>query len=233
MGEITRVIAPDLEKRKAINTIESYLGELRAGRPSVTLSAGRSAKGAQTLRTILSASRAVFVRDGHAGLTMRKVADAAGLGVGNLSYYFNSKSALIEATLREELADYVEEHARQFEADRHSPLEILLNVIGFYVANARHSHRFFFQMWGYAASDDAAKALIRDLYRPIGRFIYYLVRAAGPTRADAEVRRIVLQIFSLEEGLKLFIGMGPADDPALRASEADARDLARRLVMGE
>jgi AcrR family transcriptional regulator len=225
--------APDLEKRKAINTIESYLAELRAGRPSVTMSAGRSAKGAQTLKAILRASRAVFVRDGHAGLTMRKVAAAAGLAVGNISYYFDSKSALIEATLREELADYVEEHVRQFETDRHSPLEILLNVIGFYVGNARQSHRFFYQMWGFAASDDAAKDLIRDLYRPIGRFIYYLVKAARPTRPDADVRRIVLQIFSLEEGLKLFIGMGPANDPALRASEADARELARRLIMGE
>lgn len=226
-------IAPEVEKRKAINTIESYLGELRANRPSVVLSSRRSAKGAQTLQAILVAARAVFVREGHAGLTMRKVAAAADLAVGNLSYYFDSRRDLIEATLREELADYVEEHVRQFEADRDSPLEILLNVVGFYVTNARQSHRFFYQMWGYAASEEAAKELIRDLYRPIGRFIYYLVKAAKPSRADDEIRRIVLQIFSLEEGLKLFIGMGPADDPALRTSANDARALARRLVLGD
>lgn len=185
------------------------------------------------MRAILAAARTVFIRDGHAGLTMRKVAATAGLAVGNVSYYFASKRDLIEATLREELADYVEEHVRQFEAGRDAPLDILLNVVGFYVANARHSHRFFYQLWGYAASNDEAKALIRDLYRPIGRFVYYLVKATKPKRPDGEIRRIVLQIFSQEEGLKLFIGMGPDDDPALRTSEADARDLARRLVLGD
>lgn len=222
----------DAEKLKAINTIDSYLGELRKTRPSVRLAAVRSAKGGQTIRVILAAAREVFVREGHAGLTMRKVAAAADLAVGNVSYYFESKRDLIEATLREELADYVEEHIRQFEADRDAPLDILLNVVRFYVSNARRSHRFFYQMWGFAASDDDAKALIRDLYRPIGRFIYFLVRSAKPERSDAEARRIVLQLFSLEEGLKLFIGMGPEDDQALQSAEADARELARRIVLG-
>lgn len=220
------------EKDKAINTIEAYLGELRANRPSVRLTAARSRKGAHTLSLILKAAREVFIREGHAGLTLRKVAQNAGVAVGNVSYYFESKRDLIEATLHEELADYVEEHIRQFESGRDSPIDILLNVVGFYVANARRSHRFFYQMWGFAAADDAAKALIRSLYRPIGRFIYFLVKAANPALSDIEARRAVLQLFSLEEGMKLFIGMGPEGDPALASAERDIRDLARRIVEG-
>jgi AcrR family transcriptional regulator len=192
----------------------------------------RSPKGGQTIASILRAARTVFVRDGHAGLTMRKVADEAGVVVGNVSYYFPSKRMLLEAMLREELATYVEEHIRHFEADRHSPMEILLNVVTFYVANGRSSHPFFYQMWGYAGSDESAKAVVRDLYRPIGRFIYYIVKAANPAFSDARIRQIVLQLFSLEEGLKLFIGMGPDDDRALKTAERDIRELARRLVEG-
>jgi AcrR family transcriptional regulator len=220
----------DFQKLKAINTIGDYLDDLRQSRPSVRLAAGRSRKGAETIRDILKSARAIFIAEGHGGLTMRKVAAASGLAVGNVSYYFKAKRDLVEATLREELADYVEEHIRQFEAGRDSPLEILLNVLGFYVSNARQSHRFFYQMWGFAASDPEAKALIRSLYRPIGRFIYHLVKSARPSLDDLAIRQIVLQLFSLEEGMKLFIGMGPDDDRALATAERDLKALARRII---
>lgn len=190
----------------------------------------RSAKGGQTTATILKAARNVFIREGHAGLSLRKVAEEADVAVGNINYYFATKRELLEAMLREELADYVEEHIQQFEADRDSPMEILLNVVSYYVSNARVSHRFFYQMWGYAGSDDKARELIRDLYHPIGRFIYYMVKATKPDLSDRRVRQIVLQIFSLEEGLKLFMGMGPDDDTALKTAERDMRDLTRRIV---
>ncbi|MEQ8935440.1 MAG: hypothetical protein RIE56_06585, partial [Amphiplicatus sp.] len=72
--------------------------------------------------------------------------------------------------------------------------------------------------------------VIRDIYRPIGRFIYYMVKATKPELSDRRVRQIVLQIFSLEEGIKLFMGMGPDDDTALKTAERDMRDLTRRIV---
>lgn len=218
-------------KDRAIAEIESYLAEQRMVRPSLALAAGRSPKAAMTIRQILAAGHCVFVRDGHAGLSLRKVADEAGVAVGNVNYYFETKRALIEAVLREALADYIEEHIQQFEAGRDSPLDILLNVVTFYVSNARSSSSFFFHMWGFAASGPEAKELIRRLYRPIGRFIYFLVHAARPDVSDSRVREIVLQLFSLEEGVKLFIGMGPDDNEALISAERHIRDLARRIVL--
>lgn len=219
-------------KEGAVATIHNYLTELRAIRPTVALSAARSAKGARTLRDILQAANTVFVRDGHAGLSLRKVADEASVAVGNVSYYFPSKRLLLEAMLKEALADYVEAHLQQFEADRDSPMDILLRVVAFYVANGRTSHRFFYQLWGYAGSDQHALELIRELYRPIGRFIYLLVRAANPVIDDRRARQVVLQIFSLEEGVKLFMGMGPPGDAALASAEEDIRELTKRIVLG-
>ena len=82
----------------------------------------------------------------------------------------------------------------------------------------------------FAGSCDDARAMVRDLSRPIGRFIYYLVCAANPKLTDDEVRQAVLQIFSLEEGYKLFIGMGPDDSSAIRSAEKDIRDLTLRII---
>lgn len=223
----------DEEKRRAVSEIQTYLASLRTARPSVALTAARSPKAAATIADILGAGRRVFLRDGHAGLSLRKVADEADVAVGNVSYYFRTKRTLIEAVLSEALADYVEAHIRHFEADRQSPLEILLDVVTFYVSNARETHALFFHMWGFAASGPDAKALIRQLYRPIGRFIFFLVRAARPEASDTRVREIVLQLFSLEEGLKLFIGMGPDDNIAIATAETHIRDLARRIILAD
>lgn len=132
--------------------------------------------------------------------------------------------------LREALAEFVEAHLAQFKPERDPPIEILLNVVEFYVRDARANHQFFYQLWGFAGSGEDARSVVRNLYRPIGRFIFYLVRAANPNLDDDGVRRAVLQIFSLEEGYKLFIGMGPDDSSAIKTAEADIRVLTRRII---
>ncbi len=219
--------------RRTIAEIETLLNEKRMARPSVALAAARSPKAAVTIGQILAAGHRVFLRDGHSGLSLRKVADEAGVAVGNVSYYFESKRALIEAVLCEALADYIEEHVKQLGAGRESPLDILLDAVSFYVSNARTSSPLFFHMWGYAASGPEAMALIRNLYTPIGRYIHLLVRAARPEAPEARVREIVLQLFSLEEGVKVFIGLGPDDNEALATAETHMRDLARRIVTAD
>lgn len=221
---------PNSETEKALNTILTHLHELRGERPTTQLGDTKNHRTRNTIEKILTSAQAVFTQNGHAGLSLRKVAAEAGIAVGNLTYHFPTKNALIDAMLREALADYVEAHLVQFRPDEDSPLDILLNVVEFYVRNARRSHQFFYQLWGFAGSSDEARAMVRELYRPIGRFIYYLVRAANPKLGDVEVRQCVLQIFSLEEGYKLFIGMGPDSSTAIQSAEDDIRTLTRKII---
>ncbi len=225
--------AVSAETEKALAAILDHLETQRGARPTVQIGEGKSGRTRNTISKILRAAHQVFTENGHAGLSLRKVADAAGIAVGNLTYHFPTKTALIDAMMREALADYVEEHLAQFEADRDTPQEILLNVVEFYVRNARTSHQFFYQLWGFAGSSPQARMMVRDLYRPIGRFIYYLVRAASPKLSDAEVRQAVLQIFALEEGYKLFIGMGPDTSSAIQSAENDIRGLTLKIIGGE
>lgn len=218
------------ETEKALAAILDHLDDLRNARPTKEIGADKPERTKRTIKRILAAADHVFTNEGHASLSLRKVADEAGIAVGNLTYHFPTKNELLEAMLREALADYVEEHLQQFQPDRDAPLEILLNVVEFYVRNARTSHQFFYQLWGFAGSGPEARDIVRNLYRPIGRFVYYLVRAANPKLKDEDVRRAVLQIFSLEEGYKLFIGMGPDDSSAIQSAEADIRALTKRII---
>ncbi len=215
---------------KAVSSIIAHLDQVRSNRPTTSLTEGKSAKTGATLINIISAAREIFVNEGHASLSLRKVARKADIAVGNLTYHFPTKHILLDAMLREALAEYAEDHLAQFEADRDSPLDILLNVVTYYARNAWESHRFFYQMWGYAGSDETAMETVRNLYRPIGRFIYYLIREANPELSDHEIRRATLQLFSLEEGYKLFVGMGSTNDGALTSMEDDIRIMTKWIV---
>lgn len=225
--------SPDPETEKALDAILTHLHELRGDRPTTQLGDTKNHRTRNTIEKILTAAQLVFTKNGHAGLSLRKVAEEAGIAVGNLTYHFPSKNALLDAMMREALADYVEAHLAQFKPEEDTPLEILLNVVEFYVRNARNSHQFFYQLWGFAGSSDEARAMVRELYRPIGRFIYYLVRAANPKLGDTEVRQAVLQIFSLEEGYKLFIGMGPDSATAIQSAEIDIRILTKKIIFSD
>lgn len=223
----------NLQNDKAMAAMLSLLNEVRSFRPTASPAFSKTETTRRTVIKIITSAREIFTRDGHDGLTLRNVADHANIAVGNLTYHFQTKTDLLEAMLRETLTDYVDAHFDEIERDRDTPIEILLSVVGFYARNAAVNYRFFYQVWGYAGSSNDAKAIVRELYRAVGRILYYLVRSANPKLDDAQIRRAIWLISSLEEGYKLLIGMEPRDDAALATAEQDIRDLTRRIVMGD
>ncbi|MBT8472523.1 MAG: TetR/AcrR family transcriptional regulator [Marinicaulis sp.] len=224
MGDLRK----NAEKAKALTAIRGHLLALRDEMPN---SADDTGVAAQTIRKILDSARDNFTAFGYSGLSMRKVASDANISVGNLTYHFPTKRKLIDAILKDALGDFIAAHLEQIDEVEDEPLDMLLNVVEFYVTNAHSSHKFFYQLWGYAGFDDDSRETVRALYKPIGRFVYYLVRAANPKLNDAEIRRATLQIFSLEEGYKLFIGLTPEGGGALDNATEDFRMLAKRLIM--
>ncbi|MEM9262747.1 MAG: TetR family transcriptional regulator, partial [Pseudomonadota bacterium] len=171
-----------------LTAVEEHLRALSLMRPSLKYAGEHSAKGARTVKAILTAAQDVFTEVGHAGLSLRQVAARSGVTVGNLNYYFPSKQALLDAMLRESLADYVDGHIAPMLAENISPLEALVRVIDFYVRSGRETHRLFLQIWGFAASDEGAKELVAELYRSVGRFIRQLIMAANPELTQDEAR---------------------------------------------
>lgn len=71
-----------------------------------------------TRATIVEAARARLLREGHNGLSTRKVADTAGVPVSQLHYHFGSKHGLLLAVLEDENQRRLERQARMYAADR-------------------------------------------------------------------------------------------------------------------
>ena len=210
------------------NDILSLLMDMCENRPSRHLAKGKADRSGETIKRIIDAAHIVFVNEGHAGLSLRKVADEAGIAVGNLTYHFPSKRSLLDALLDETVADYGEQHLQQFDPKRDTPKDALMNVVEFYVHNARQSHRFFLQMWSYAASDDYGKTRVLEIYKPISKLFYSLVKNANPKLSDKQIKEAVLQISVLEEGYKLFLGMN--DKISAKAAGNQIRALTERIV---
>ena len=70
-------------------------------------SSGKTPKGEQTRERILDAALELFRTRGYAETTMRQIAEAAGVAVGNAYYYFASKDQLILAFYERNHADHL------------------------------------------------------------------------------------------------------------------------------
>ncbi len=211
-------------------SISKHLTSICEDRPSVKLTQGKASKSCVTIRRIISSALAVFIDFGHSGLTLRRVAEHAGIAVGNLTYHFPTKQELLDAMLSEARADYVQDQLARFEKKTDTPVEVLLNVMENYVRDARESHQFFLQLWGYAASSEYGKEKVAAFYQPQGRIIYYLVRRANPALSDPQIRQAVLQISSLEEGFKVFIATGANQKISTRTAELQMREMTKKIV---
>ncbi len=61
-----------------------------------------------TRDSLLEAARSCLVRDGFERITTRRIAEAAGVNIATLHYYFGSKEALLDETMRFALDEVVQ-----------------------------------------------------------------------------------------------------------------------------
>lgn len=59
----------------------------------------RMPKSAATRRRVLTAAATILVRDGYSGARLADIAEAAGLQIGSMYYYFSNKEQLVEEVL--------------------------------------------------------------------------------------------------------------------------------------
>ncbi len=220
----------DVEPKSTNETISSILRNICVTRPSASLAIGKKGKSSETIDKIIVSAREIFSEDGHAALSLRKVAENAGIAVGNLTYHFPTKRSLLIAMIEEARADFAQMSLKLFENPATEPLDTLLNLLELFISDARTSHRFFLQMWGFAACDSEANDAVKSWYRDYSNFVYYLIRDANPALTHDQRLGAMIQIGSLAEASKVFFNIGVGDDPGLINAEKRYRQLAIKFV---
>jgi AcrR family transcriptional regulator len=205
-----------------------------AGRPQAARSGQRNPRG-DSRTEIIEAARKLLAHGGIRNFTLRGVAQAAGLHLRSVQYYFPGKDELLNAVLSHTLEHYYFDKYTQL-ADRagaSTPRERLLVMLDYLLADLRDpfTTHFFFELWALASRDPVASRAMDDFYARHRESFAVLIRALNPSLdEDVVVKRATL-VAMLIEGLLLMVGAGKPAHPEFRDIDEEAKRRILDMVM--
>lgn len=169
---------------------------------------GKSAKGRQRVSDILHAARDIFVEEGYHSLTMRGVAARCGMTVGNISYYFPNKQALLHDLCDAVVQGYADDWDEIMADPALSPEEQFTSVLRFIMEDlqTKETTNFFPGLWTWANYDKVAAEGLEDVYGKEQAVFVELIDRIRPDLSDEEKALLAVYISASIEGLTIFIG---------------------------
>lgn len=172
----------------------------------------------QRREQIVQAAIQCLARDGYARLTMKTLAQEAGLSQGILHYYFADKAAILAAVLESVTADLNHRLHQAQQAHLATPKERLQAVVRTCLETARtcpELWRVLIQLWGEMMHDEHLSAINVGLYTTMRRQIAALlmlgVRQGAFRRVNVEETAAV--ILGLVDGMALQLTFDPQAIP--------------------
>ncbi|MFJ3921473.1 TetR/AcrR family transcriptional regulator [Streptomyces sp. NPDC090022] len=160
-------------------------------------------KGRQRRTALLDAAGRILASSGGSELTLRAVADEAGVRLGHLQYYFPSRSALLSALLDRVLASSLERVALLTSRPDGNSVDALLDGV-----LTDHDDpalvRLFTEVWAMAAHDPEAAAAVRAFYDQYATHVADFLRDHAPALSPDTARRRAEVFVMLMEGASLF-----------------------------
>jgi AcrR family transcriptional regulator len=157
------------------------------------------ARARERLANVLEEAEQMLIDAGYAAMTMRKLAERCGMALGNLQYYFPSKSDLITALVE-----------NIYETKPQQALEMLLRYILDDVCKSEGSI-LFWELWVLAARDNAANAAMTKFYAAEQSLIEQGIQQLNPKLPARTTRLRAKVIMGMMEGSTLLIGAGRPD----------------------
>lgn len=171
---------------------------------------GKHRKGRRTAAHILEQSTQVLMRDGYSQFSLRRVAQAAGVTLGNLQYYFPTKPDLVEAMLIHVIEGYVETFDRLMAEVEGRPEEQLTAVLSYVIRDLTNPRTtvLFPELWSMANHEPAVQQYVEDLYETYRRIVAGLIALINPRLSPGQVRLLTIFITASIEGHTPFTGHG-------------------------
>jgi AcrR family transcriptional regulator len=190
---------------------------------------GRYDAGRRRVAAILAAAQTTLVDGGYPQLTLRRVANEAGLPLRHLQYYYPTKEELLRALCETICADYIARCDALSDREHSSPKARFIACVDFLIEDNRDpvSNTLFFELWALACHDRHANRLLATLYAHYRAYISRLIRNMRPSMASDLVELRAVQIVALIEGLTLFIGR---NKPRLAAARGVAKDARANIL---
>jgi AcrR family transcriptional regulator len=163
---------------------------------------GRADMRQQALKT----ARRLFVEEGYAEFSMRKVARELGIRQGHLQHYFATRDDLLTEMLEEALHSYIDEYEKFRDDVRGNAEQQLDLVIKFLLGDINNSQvsKFFLELWPMTAHYQEVLLMLRDIYRRNWEGFSTFVENFRSDLDVETVRAISLQVLALVDGLIIY-----------------------------
>lgn len=174
---------------------------------------GRYATGVAMIEEIVRAAERVLAEQGHAALSLRRVAEECGLKVGNLSYYFPAKHDLIKAVLESIIEGY-RDSAEQIEAlTQTDPEKALKTYLLRWMRDNEvvRTSRIYVEVWAMANNDPHVREAMDRFYDNGRRRIGRMIAKLNPALPEDEIAALALHVISTMEGLMVFANKSHAE----------------------
>lgn len=193
---------------------------------------GKHRKGRRTAAHILEQSTQVLMRDGYSQFSLRRVAQAAGVTLGNLQYYFPTKPDLVEAMLVHVIEGYVETFDRLMAEVGGRPEEQLTAVLTYVIRDLTSPRTtvLFPELWSMANHEPAVQQYVEGLYETYRRIVAGLIASINPRLSPGQVRLLTIFITASIEGHTPFTGHGKRWEHLTPAIEGVAIETYLELI---
>lgn len=166
------------------------------------------AVGHETRQMIVTVAGEVLVESGYAGLTLKRVADAAGISVGNLNYHFRTKESLVEAVIEHVLTDFAsrfEDIVRRRIADGSDALGALLQW-AMDESCANQYTRLARELWAMASHNRSVAAAMDRYYDQSIEAAVKRLAVSRDVRRRADLTALVSLVCVIAEGASAVFG---------------------------
>jgi len=152
---------------------------------------------------LLNCAMNILKESGDQGLTMRKVAEAAGMRLSNVQYYFKTKELLLGALLEGFLLEYAESMQLLSLPKQGNP-EKKLSLLALYILTNIESSDcavIFKEIWAIAERNSAVKEALDEYYKKLYRTLFKELKKAAPENCqNHQVDNAVVILLPFIEG---------------------------------
>lgn len=145
---------------------------------------------------ILNCAMTILRESGDQGLTMRKVAEAAGISLSNVQYYFKTKELLLGALLEAFLRDYAASMT-SLSAVEQQGLENKLQHIMFHILTDVEQSTcavVFKEIWAISGRNAVVKQAVDSYYSQLNAILFEGLKDIAPSNCQDQQLNIAVSI---------------------------------------
>jgi AcrR family transcriptional regulator len=182
-------------------------------------------------QSIIAQVREILLTDGYASLSLRRVAEACSMSLGNLQYYFPTRESLVIAFVRH----WILLEARQRErlkakelGARQLATQWVDDLFDYLVGNLHGS--VLAELWAMASHDATAREELHAWYDEERAYYSGVLRDINPGLSAREAQHRVRLIEALVEGLIPQVNGASVDASELKGLRKLIRETADHLI---